>query len=84
MVVVSPSDSPSTARYFSVSGASSSSDGEPTVEVGPGLGLEEGGTVLVGRPHDTDVGLAVKVVVRPASLHDWHIMVSPEDNGLRF
>ena len=60
------------ACYCSVVGSTGSMEAE--VEAGPGAGLEHRAEVLVSRPGEGEVGLAVRVVVAPATEEDWQIL----------
>jgi len=59
-------------RYCNVVGSCSRED--QVVEVGAGLGLLHRDRVLVARPGQEEVGLGVRVVVRPSSPEDWAVL----------
>ena len=60
--------------YFCSVGGSSTLTKEQVVEVGPSVGLKNNASVLVQKPEESEVGVAVKVVVSPASFEDWQIL----------
>ena len=60
--------------YFCSVGGSSAFSKEQVLEVGPSVGLRNNASVLVQKPEESEVGVAVKVVVSPASIEDWQIL----------
>ena len=60
--------------YFCSVGGPASLPKEQIVEVGPSVGLENNASVLVQKPKESNIGVAVKVVVAPASFEDWEIL----------
>ena len=63
--------------FCSVSGASAQdrSDADmEVVEMSPNIGLLDKDPVIIQKPKEASIGLAVRVVVAPASEADWNIV----------
>ena len=77
IVQISSVHNPNKIFYCSVSGASAQdrSDADmEVVEMSPNIGLLDKDPVIIQRPKEASIGLAVRVVVAPASEADWNIV----------